>query len=96
VLQVGKSTQVESLKIMQESGAIKTQHAKILEYLQVIGPGTAEAIADMLGMRSSSVTGRINELIELKLIKVKGRVFKESTRRTVNEYAVVGEPLVAA
>ncbi|KDD18742.1 hypothetical protein [Bordetella bronchiseptica] len=82
------STRAYSLAAIRSSGADKTQHARIQEALYVCGPLIKDDLAILLDMRHSSVTARLNEMVNMGVVKVASLVHNPATNRNVSLYAL--------
>ncbi|CAB3697653.1 hypothetical protein LMG3458_02475 [Achromobacter deleyi] len=82
------STRSDSLAAIRSSGAAQTQQARIVEALRDVGPLIKDELATLLDMRHSSVTARLNELVNAEVVKVATLVFNPATNRNVSQYAL--------
>jgi predicted transcriptional regulator len=77
-----RAISIEAYKHHIDSGKAETQWMKIFTFMDSHVPLTRSEISETLGMRMSSVCGRIHELIEAGLLK-------EGDRRRCE---ITGEP----
>jgi predicted transcriptional regulator len=75
------STQTESLAITSANG--ETRRQQILDALFMRPAMSRSQLAEVTGMRLSSVCGRVNELLEDGKLIVAGKVFDRVTERNV-------------
>ena len=79
-------TQVASYDAMRASMADLTQQQKIVMWLEANGSAIKDRIAESLGMRHSSVTARLNELVKTGEVREADIVWNPETRRHVTVY----------
>jgi DNA-binding MarR family transcriptional regulator len=88
------STRSASLASVQAAGTDTTQQGRVVAFLREAGPAIKDRVADALGLRTSSVTARINELVKLGRVVEKDIVFNAATRRHVTLYAAAAAAAV--
>jgi hypothetical protein len=82
------STKLDSITTVQADGMDATQQQRILKFLRD-NKGhsfSRDAIAEELGIRISSVCGRLNELCATYEVIVCDNVWSAKTNRNVNHY----------
>lgn len=82
------ATQSASLRVIRAKHTDISQQEKIKDCLHQLGPLIKDDIADILNLRHSSVTARLNELVNFGEVKVKSLVFNPATNRNVSLYAL--------
>lgn len=80
-------TSILAYQTLLINGTITTQEAKILEILDY--PMTSRQIAEKSGIERSSVTARLNSLVEKRLISGQAKTICPKTRKMVSIYRVV-------
>lgn len=82
------ATQSASLRAIRAKHADLSQQTKVKNCLRDVGPLIKDDIATLLDMRHSSVTARLNELVNRGEVLVKSIVFNPATNRNVSLYAL--------
>lgn len=81
-------TQAASYNVVRANLTDLTQQQKIVMFLDQNGPAIKDTIAAALGMRHSSVTARLNELVKTGEVVTADIVFNPATNRHVTQYAL--------
>ncbi len=74
---------IKSYKKLVESGTIGNKQKKVYKTIKSLGTATNRMIAGDLGWDINRVTGRVTELVNLKLITSNGTYKDRETDRTV-------------
>lgn len=82
------STQVASYRTVRANLTDLTQQQKIVMFLDDNGPHIKDKIAESLGMRHSSVTARLNELVKTGEVVEQDLRWNPLTKRHVTVYAL--------
>lgn len=80
-------TSLQAYKEIIEDGTISIQEAKVL--LSLDTPQTSRMIAFNSGLERSSVTGRLNKLMEKNLVKEHDTIQCPTSGKKVHRYAKV-------
>lgn len=78
-----KQTSLNAYRELQERGKHLTQMATIYEYILANGAATRRQIANDLEMDTSSVSGRVNDMLKTNAVFVSGKGTCPISKKTV-------------